>query len=165
MTPFLSMPLPTWLRRRPEPRRVAEVLPWPANPRTYDDDLQQSLSNEAFLAEQLRDARQLLDKTDGAEQRRKAERRAEKAEAELAVEAARASAFEQRAEAAEGQHSEVASLLAASQREVRQLRADRDALRKQLAAAQKQLDGFLYDAADLAAINNGTGQPRKGATA
>jgi hypothetical protein len=148
---------PTFLRRLvdAEPLPVAQVELWPANPRSYDDDLKQSLSNEAFLAAQLRDARRLLDKTEGTALRRTAERRAERAEAELAVEAARASAFEQRAEAAEGQHAEAAGLLAESQREVRRLRADRDGLRKQLDRA------LGYDAADLAAINSGTSQPRK----
>jgi hypothetical protein len=148
---------PTFLRRLidAEPLPSAHIGPWPANPATYDDDLLRSQHNEAYLAAQLRDARRLLDKTEGTALRRTAERRAERAEAELAVEAARASAFEQRAEAAEGQHAEVAGLLAESQREVRRLRADRDGLRKQFDRA------LGYDDADLAAINSGTGQPRK----
>lgn len=44
--------LPTAWRSQPEPA----VQPWPGNPATYDDDLRESLANEAALAAKLRAA-------------------------------------------------------------------------------------------------------------
>ena len=126
-------PLPAWLHRRP-----AELKPepWPGNPRTVADDLAISQANEAQLAEQLRENRQLLDGNELVRRLDQAERRATLAEAE---------------------HERIADELTAAHRQLREVTADRDGLRK-------QLDRTLgYDGADLAAINTGTSQPiRKG---
>jgi membrane protein involved in colicin uptake len=123
--------LPASLRRRPTADPAPKPEPWPANPRTVADDLRESLANEAERAKQLRETRQQLD-----------------------IEAARAAAAEQRAERAEGEHKAAAEQLAQAHRELRGLRAAN-------AGLSKQLHDAMYDDADRAAIESGTGQPRK----
>jgi hypothetical protein len=75
--------LPAFLRRQSvEPKPEPEPAPWPGNPRTVADDLRIAQANEATLAEQLRENRQLLDGNELVRRLDQAERRAQCAEAE-----------------------------------------------------------------------------------
>lgn len=74
--------------------------------------------------------------------------------AQLVLAKKRADAAERRAEAAEGEHQRVAAELVTAHREALALRKDRGSVRSQLDHA------LGYGAADLQAIETGTGQPR-----
>jgi hypothetical protein len=127
--------LPAFLRRQ-----AVELKPepWPGNPRTVADDLRIAQTNEANLSRLLVAARKDAD-----------------------LEAARAAAFERRATEAEAAHKRVAEQLTATHRDLRELADDHDRLTAANGRLRRQLDrDFGYSDAELAAIANGTGQPR-----
>jgi hypothetical protein len=131
--------LPASLRRRPVAEPAPKPEPWPANPRTYGDDLRASQANEARLSALLVKARQEAD-----------------------VQAARAAAFEQRAERAEAALGLARTQGANLHRDLREVADECDRLETANARLRQQLDkSFGYSEAEIAAIESGTGQPRK----